>query len=128
MKVLRVDDEARFVSVLTKRLRLRGIEAEFALSAEEALRAAWRSAFDLALLDVKMPRMGGIELRRRLAAIQPRMKFAFVTGHGSRADYEAGGTESVPYIAKPLEIEDLIATLKRLCVKDGAREDDREDA
>jgi CheY-like chemotaxis protein len=128
MRVLLVDDEARFVSVLTKRLRLRGIDAEFALSAEEALRLAESSAFDFALLDVKMPRMGGIELRRRLAAMQPRLKFAFVTGHGSRDDFEAGGADGVPYIAKPFEIEDLVATLDELCVKDGVREDDRGNA
>ena len=128
MRVLLVDDEARFVTVLTKRLRLRGIEAEFALSAEDALRAVWESPFDIALLDVKMPRMGGIELRRRLAEIRPTMQFAFVTGHGSRGDFEVGDSEGVPYIAKPLEIVDLITTLEQLCVNDEGREGDRGNA
>jgi len=126
MRVLLVDDEARFVSVLTKRLRLRGIEAEFALNAEDAIRAIRRLPFDIALLDVKMPQMGGIELRRRLAEIQPHLSFAFVTGHGSRDDFEVGDSEGIPYIAKPLEIDELIEVLDGLSVKDEGREDSRE--
>jgi DNA-binding NtrC family response regulator len=127
VRVLLVDDEERFVSVLTKRLRLRGIDAEFALSGDAALAAARERRFDVALLDVKMPGMGGIELRRRLEALSPGMKFLFVTGHGSRDDYEAGTTEGAIYVAKPIEIDDLIEVIGRYGPGDGEREEDRED-
>jgi DNA-binding NtrC family response regulator len=113
VRVLLVDDEERFVSVLAKRLRLRGIEAEYALSADDALRAVKDRRFDVALLDVKMPGMGGIELRRQLEARAPHLRFLFVTGHGSRDDFEAGSTGGAPYVAKPIEIDDLVADLTR---------------
>jgi DNA-binding NtrC family response regulator len=113
VKVLLVDDEEKFVSVLAKRLRLRGIEAEFVLTADDALRLVRERPFDVALLDVKMPGMGGIELRRRLEELAPEMKFLFVTGHGSRDDYEAASTGGALYVAKPIEIEDLVAALGR---------------
>jgi len=111
MRVLLVDDEERFVSVLAKRLRLRGFQADFVCKGEDALRAAEEGRYDLALLDIKMPGMGGLELRRRLAGIAPGMRFVFVTGHGSQGDYETGRAEGCPYIAKPFEIEELIETI-----------------
>jgi DNA-binding response OmpR family regulator len=114
MKVLLVDDERRFASVLTKRLRLRGVDVAYACSGEDALEAARAERFDVALLDIKMPRIGGIELRRRLAEISPGMRFVFMTGHGSMDDYEVGSAVASAYLAKPVEIEELVETLEAL--------------
>jgi CheY-like chemotaxis protein len=113
MRVLLVDDEKKFVRMLAKRLELRGIHAEFVHSGEEALdRIREGKRFEVAVLDVKMPGMGGIELRRELVALDPEMKFVFLTGHGSDADYEVGAHEAAFYLAKPLRIEDLVAALE----------------
>lgn len=108
MKVLLVDDEKRFVSMVVRRLRLRGIDADCAFSEEEALVKAKGSTFDVALLDVKMPGIGGIELRRRLHEVNPDMKFIFLTGHGSDEDFAVGSAEASFYLVKPLKIEELI--------------------
>jgi two-component system, OmpR family, response regulator len=115
MNIILVDDEQKFATMLAKRLELRGIDATVFFSGDEALGAVEKGGrFDVALLDVKMPGIGGIELRRKLQALDPRMKFVFLTGHGSDADYQVGVKEADGYLPKPLKIEDLIGLLNRL--------------
>jgi DNA-binding response OmpR family regulator len=114
VKVLLVDDEKELVSTLSERLRLRGIEAEWATSAEEALDRLHVESFDIAVLDVKMPKMDGLHLKRQMQERCPTMKFIFVTGHGSSQDFESGASEvgSDYYLVKPLKIDELIAKIK----------------
>ena len=115
MKVLLVDDEQKFALMLSKRLELRGIRAQVFFSGEKALAEVEAgSRFDVAVLDVKMPGIGGIELKRRLSLMDEEMKFVFLTGHGSGTDIETGGLEVGDCLPKPLKIEQLIETLNRL--------------
>ena len=72
MKVLLVDDEQKFALMLAKRLELRGIQVDVFFSGEKALETVEQgNRFDVAILDVKMPGIGGIELKRRLGAAGP---------------------------------------------------------
>lgn len=114
MKVLLVDDEQKFAKMLAKRLELRGIDADYVHSGEDAILKAGKNSFDVAILDVKMPGIGGLELKRRLEALAPEMKFIFLTGHGSKADFEAGSAQAARYLAKPIRIEDLITILQEV--------------
>jgi DNA-binding response OmpR family regulator len=115
MKVLLVDDEQKFALMLAKRLELRGIQVEVFFSGEKALDTVEQgSRFDVAILDVKMPGIGGIELKRRLRLLDERMKFVFLTGHGSKIDSTTGALETENYLPKPLQIDVLIETLNRL--------------
>lgn len=110
MRVLLVDDEQEFVSTLAERLRLRGVEADWATSGEAALDRAEEHRYDLAVLDVKMPRLGGIALKKLLQQRFPAMHFIFMTGHGSEQEFEAGSSEAGAdfYLVKPVHIEDLV--------------------
>ena len=118
MKVLLVDDEQKFAQMLAKRLELRGIETEVFFSGEKALEAVEQgSRFDVAILDVKMPGIGGIELQQKLNQLDPRMRYIFVTGHGSDTDYAQGASEVEHYLPKPLQIDVLIKTLERLAAE-----------
>ncbi len=115
MRVLLVDDEMKFAQMLAKRLALRGIEAEFVYRGEEAIaRVGQGQRFDAAVLDVKMPGMSGIELRRELSRLDPGLKFIFLTGHGSNVDSEVAAAEAPFYLPKPLKIDELIEALERL--------------
>lgn len=115
MKILIVDDEQKFATMLAKRLELRGIDTDVFFSGSEALKAVEKGdRFDVALLDVKMPGIGGIELRRKLKAVDAQMKFIFLTGHGSDTDYQVGAKEADDYLHKPLKIDNLIEALNRL--------------
>jgi two-component system, OmpR family, response regulator len=115
MKVLLVDDEQKFALMLAKRLELRGIETAVFFNGEQALDAVEEgNRFDVAILDVKMPGIGGIELKRRLGQLDEQMKFIFLTGHGSTIDHAAGAKEAANYLPKPLKIDVLIEALNRL--------------
>ena len=115
MKVLLVDDEQKFALMLAKRLELRGIQADVFFSGEKAIETVEQgNRFGVAILDVKMPGIGGIELKRRLSALDPRMKFVFLTGHGAKIDDTVGADEVGDCLPKPLRIDELIATLNRL--------------
>jgi CheY-like chemotaxis protein len=109
-----VDDEKKFAMVLAKRLTLRGIETEYVNSAPAAIEMIKSSSFEVAVLDVKMPGISGIELRRTLSELDPHLKFVFLTGHGSKSDFEVGSVEAENYLPKPVEIEDLIEVLQTL--------------
>jgi DNA-binding response OmpR family regulator len=111
MKILLVDDEKKFALMLSKRLVLRGIEVDYVFSGEEAVAKAEKNEYDVAILDVKMPGIGGIELQRKLKGLAPGMKIIFLTGHGSKTDFEIGSTEADHYLAKPLQFEELIKIL-----------------
>jgi DNA-binding response OmpR family regulator len=114
MKVVLVDDEIKFVTMLAKRMKLRGFDAYIATDGDQALKLASDIRFDVAVLDIKMPGMGGVELKEKLSQISKDIQFIFVTGHGavenSRAHLEHGDI----YLSKPLDIEILIETIKKM--------------
>ncbi|MFP4040556.1 MAG: response regulator [Desulfosudaceae bacterium] len=114
MKVLLVDDEKKFVSCLAERLSMRGVTADWATTCKEALSKSDAEHYDVAVLDVKMPHMSGIELKKQMEAANPDMKFIFVTGHGSEDSYRAGSQEASFYIIKPFDIDTLIEKIKEL--------------
>lgn len=113
MKILLVDDEEKFVSSLAERLSIRNLEADWVTTCDEALLKAEKECYDIAVLDIKMPYMSGIELKKKLEHISPGMKFIFVTGHGSEEDYDIGMKEASFYIIKPFKIESLVEKIKR---------------
>jgi DNA-binding response OmpR family regulator len=105
-----VDDEKELVSTLAERLSFRGVLVDWTASAREALEMAEKKPYDLAVLDVKMPGIDGFKLKRALQEKHPKMKFIFLTGHGSEDYYRVGSAEtgSEFYLVKPVQIENLI--------------------
>lgn len=124
MRVLLVDDEGEFVSALAERLALRGIDADWTQAPEEAIERVKAGCCDIAVLDVKMPRVSGFDLKKILEERCPEMKFIFLTGHGSEEAYEAGVTEtgSEYYLVKPVRFEKLLETI-RLAAEQRGKED-----
>lgn len=110
MELILVDDEKELVSTLAERLSLRGIKADWMTSGEEALVKMVGTPYDLAVLDMKMPKMSGLELRNKMQEIQPKMKYIFMTGHGSAEDFHAASTNEGAdcYLVKPVSIDLLI--------------------
>jgi DNA-binding NtrC family response regulator len=113
MKLLLVDDEEKFVSRLAERLKLRGFETDWATTYEEALAKVSAEKYDIAVLDVKMPTMSGIDLKNRIEKMAPGIKFIFVTGHGSEQDYDTVCREAVCCIIKPFKIETLVEKIEQ---------------
>jgi len=116
MRVLLVDDEEELVSTLAERLAMRGITTSWATDYRSALKIVEQESFDIALLDVRLPEMNGLELKRLLEARCPAMKYIFLTGHGSEEDFNACSAESGRdyYLIKPVQIEVLMAKLNEI--------------
>ncbi len=116
MRVLLVDDEKELVSTLAERLELRGIEAGWVTSGDEALKQVETETYDIAVLDVKLPRIDGIRLKKKLEEKSPNMKFIFMTGHGSEDDYRIGSMEAGAeyYLVKPVNIELLVKKMREI--------------
>jgi len=121
MRVLLVDDEEELVTTLAERLSLRGIDADWATSGERAMNLAKTQTYDIAVLDVKIPRISGIRLKCELAKLNSRMRFIFVTGHGSEDDFRAGAAEAGAeyYLAKPVNIDILIQKMNAVLDEEG---------
>ncbi|MGB5156830.1 response regulator [Desulfobacterium sp. N47] len=119
MKILLVDDEKELVSTLAERLSLRDIEADWVTSGEEAIQNTESKTYDIAVLDVKMPKIGGIELKKKLEEKNPGLKYIFITGHGSEDDFKAASNEKGAeyYLVKPVNIDDLVIKMKEICLK-----------
>jgi DNA-binding response OmpR family regulator len=120
-RVLLVDDEEELVTTLTERLGLRGLHADWATSGEGALQLARSNHYDIAVLDVKIPKISGIKLKNELAKLSPGMKFIFVTGHGSEDDFRAGTAEAGAryYLMKPVNIDVLIQKMNEVLSEKG---------
>lgn len=108
MRILLVDDERDLVAALAERFGFRGIDADFATSGDQALQMAKETVYDLAVLDVKMPKISGIKLAGLLREVQPELKCIFLTGHGSANDFEAGADKGAAYLVKPVNIDLLV--------------------
>jgi DNA-binding response OmpR family regulator len=113
MRVLLVDDEKEFVSTLAERLTLRGIDVEWTTGGHEALKLAEAGCFDVAILDVKMPAMGGLKLKGKLQEACPNMRFLFLTGYGAEKDFRAVSSQVGEdfCLVKPVDIDDLIGKI-----------------
>jgi two-component system OmpR family response regulator len=114
LRVLIVDDETELVSTLVERLEIRGVEADGATDAQQALALAGENTYDVAVLDVKMPGMDGLELIRHLHKEQPELCVILLTGHGAAENVEKGlQYGAVDCLMKPVDIEVLLDVLNR---------------
>ena len=113
MKVLLVDDEKEMVAALAERLSLRNVDAEWVTNGKDAITLLGENHFDVLVLDVKMPGMGGLETMEELQKINPESRVIFLTGHGSTADRDAcEKAGACSYLMKPVDIDVLIQELK----------------
>ena len=112
-RVLLVDDEEEFVSALSERLMLRGIEVESALNGEEALARLVEKEFEVVILDVMMPGLGGLEVLRQIKTTHPNTQVILLTGHGAtREGIEGMRLGAFDYLIKPVDIEEMLEKMK----------------
>jgi len=108
IRLLIADDEKDLVVFLAHRLRKRGIDVTMAVSGAEAVSAATELTFDVAIVDLRMPDMDGIQVIEQLKALQPTIEVLMLTGHGGHdTAWEAGRLQAFRYILKPHDFDDL---------------------
>ena len=112
MKLLFVDDEQTFLKYLAKRLVLDGFEVRTTFSGEEGVEAAADEDFDVAIVDLKMPGIDGIEVQKRLKELQPTLPCIVLTGYGSvEHALESGKYNAFQFLSKPVDYETLVTTI-----------------
>ena len=110
--ILVVDDDRLVLAALAEGLRGAGYRVTGAASGEDALASAGREAPDLALLDVRMPGMSGIELGRRLRE-QFSVPFLYLSAYGDQAIVQQAVDEgALGYLVKPLDIQQIVPSIE----------------
>lgn len=110
LKILLIDDEGEFASTLAERLNLRGYSTSVALDGESALARIKTESFDLALLDVMLPGMHGIEVLRRIRECRPELPVILLTGRAGAKDGIEGMKQGAKgYLTKPVDLSELLA-------------------
>ncbi|WP_374605034.1 two-component system response regulator CreB [Arenimonas sp.] len=110
--VLLVEDEAAIAQTVEYALRADGFDTAHALTGREALQLAQRQAFDLAILDVGLPDIGGFALCRELRR-ERAVPVIFLTARDAEADRVLGleiGADD--YVAKPFSPRELVARVR----------------
>lgn len=107
-RILVVDDEEGMREFLGILLQKEGYEVATAKSGEEAISILGKKAFDLIITDLKMSRMSGLDLLRRIKELDPQMGVVLITAYASTdtaVDAMKGG--AFDYIAKPFDVEEM---------------------
>jgi FixJ family two-component response regulator len=108
-----VDDDAAIREAIQSLLRSVGLRVAVFAVAEDFLQAGQRQATACLILDVRMPRMSGIELQQRLATAHDPMPIIFITAHGdaeTRARALRAG--AVAFLDKPFSDEVVLRAVQ----------------
>jgi CheY-like chemotaxis protein len=113
LRILVVDDNEVLLAAVRGLLRVMGHSTDVARNGREALEAAARGRYDVVLLDLQMPEMGGIEAAQTLRRDAPSGTLPRIIGvSGESADrqsYEAAGMDD--FLVKPVRPRDLARVL-----------------
>jgi DNA-binding NtrC family response regulator len=113
IRLILIDDEAGFTTVMAKRLARRGLDVTSAFSGSEAIQAMRKAEFDVAVLDLKMEDMDGIEVLKIFKKMDPDMPVIMLTGHGSEKSAGEGMEYGAcDYLFKPYEFEELLEKIQ----------------
>jgi DNA-binding response OmpR family regulator len=113
VKVLIADDDLMILDLIDDYLTGEHLDVTRAASGMEALKAIEKEQFDLVILDVKMPFMGGLEVLKILKSDHPHVPVIMLTGKGELTDRIVGlelGADD--YIVKPFDLRELLARIR----------------
>jgi len=117
-RILIADDESGIRFVLSELLIKEGYVVEEAIDGQEALDKACQSTFDLAILDLKMPKVDGMTVMRELKNLYPRVIVLIVTAHGSsQVARDAIREGAYDYFTKPFDVGEIRTTVRRAIEK-----------
>ena len=110
--ILVVDDDSMVLALCQSILKLGGYAVLAASSGADALVLAHNATINLALLDVMMPGMSGVELAHRLHNSHPRAKVLLMTGFGPKEIAPVVGSHDYPIIWKPFKTHSLLRMIE----------------
>ncbi len=119
-KILVADDEESMRWVLSKALKRKGFSVDLAKDGDEALRMIQSSHYDMAILDIKMPGLSGLELLDQIRELKKELLVVIMTAEASMKNaVEAMKRGAYDYITKPFDLDVIDAIIEKI---DKARE------
>jgi DNA-binding NtrC family response regulator len=115
ISILAVDDEQNLLELLMTVLGKRGFKVKTALNGIEALKLLDQESFELALLDLKMGPVNGVQLLKEIKDRRPVTKVIMMTAYPTnetRAEASVNGASA--YLTKPVDIQKLVDTINAL--------------
>jgi len=111
-RILIVEDDPNILRGLDLNLAMEGYKVRTAADGEEGLRIARTERPDLLIVDVMLPRLGGLELVRELRKEDPEMPILILSAKGQEADKVAGlALGADDYVVKPFGLKELLARI-----------------
>ncbi len=112
-KVLLVDDDEAYARILQKRLTKRQFAVSTAFGGIQGVQAVRNEEFDVAVLDLKMEDIDGIEVLKIFKAVVPHMAVIILTGHGSEQAVREGMQYGAhDYVLKPCNFDELVEKIR----------------
>ncbi|MEQ9098901.1 MAG: response regulator transcription factor [Imperialibacter sp.] len=115
MNILLVEDEAKVASFIKQGLEEQGYVVDLATDGQMGLTLFLKGSYDVAVLDVIVPFISGVELCRAIKNNKPSLPVIMLTALGTTEDkvngFEAGADD---YLVKPFEFKELLLRLKAL--------------
>jgi len=123
MKVLLVDDDPGLREILGDILKMKGIESVPAETGADALARIERQDIDVALIDLKLEDMSGLDVLRGIKERSPDTECILLTGYASQATaIQAVNLGAYAYFQKPYDVEQLLVVIRRAAEKRVAEE------
>ncbi len=108
-KVLLVDDEEEFIDLMSQRLETRGLKVVTVVSGEKAVQLVSDQSFDVAIVDLAMPGIDGIETLKQLKAERPDIEVIMLTGQATvKSGIEAMKHGASDFLEKPVDLNVLM--------------------
>ncbi|HKN47545.1 MAG TPA: response regulator, partial [Candidatus Polarisedimenticolia bacterium] len=112
--ILIIDDEPQMRGFLSEALRDHGHFVDTAENGNVAVEKAQVARFDLALCDLRMPGIGGLETLERIKAINPDIEVIIITAHGTLENaIESLRMGASDFLQKPLILKDLLFSVTK---------------
>jgi len=117
-RILVADDEHIIRLVLNESLKKEGYEVDEASNGEEALLKVRNERYDLVILDVKMPKLDGIEALKQIRKIDPNIPVVMITAYGNtQVAMKAIKEGAFDYFTKPFDVSEIRIVVKRALEK-----------
>ena len=117
--ILLVDDDLDYAQIVSERLGFRGFEVDTARGALEAITALKYHDYQVVILDMMMPVLGGMDALKRIKDEHPEVRVILQTGHATRELKEqAAGRGALALLEKPVDLDLLDETIRKACGKE----------
>jgi DNA-binding NtrC family response regulator len=117
-KILAIDDEKNIRHLISNEFSIEGFEVVTAASGEDGLKLLDNQKFDVVLLDIKLPKMNGIETLKQIRKKSSATEVIMITGYGDiRSAVESIKLGARDYITKPFKLDELLVLVRQAAIE-----------